>query len=400
MSPGGSTQQLAELQIQVIGTGFVELYKKLDELKAALGKQAEQAEQNSRSIQQAFGKMASGIQASLGLAGGYVQSFVRQGMALSAEGEQIQIRFQQISYQVASLFSPEIRKAADLLQHIVAWFRNLSGEQQAHIALWAKLAVGISLVGAAAPRVAASVAGLQTAWKGLSAAMGLAAANPALLAILAVAAAVALVTTHSRTLQAVFRELGLALVNTMEQVLDVVKSVASTIDAAAKAVGGVIDAAAGATGLGGAGKDKGPDFWERTKNDPLGLRYNQALLGDKAGGALTAAGGVGAFLGGAGWLATAAATVPKIGYNLGLYGAPEGYDDAERKRKEKEKQQLSMRLGGFESLSRSYERVAVAARNATGGKTVEERQLDAQEAVQRDVARIANRDPGRPPVVQ
>ena len=86
---------------------------------------------------------------------GTIMSYVRAGMAGTAQGNMIALQFQTISREVANLFLPVINQVVSSLIRVSDWFRRLSGDQQENIARW--VLVGVAALGTAnyLPKVAA-----------------------------------------------------------------------------------------------------------------------------------------------------------------------------------------------------------------------------------------------------
>lgn len=113
---------------------------------------------------------------------GHLMSYVRSGLAASAQGHMIELQFQMISREVAALFLPAINQTIAALSRVTTWFRSLSSEQQESIGKWIMLGVGALGVASALPKVAA---GFEIVGTAMRTAMN---ANPILLVAGAVAA--------------------------------------------------------------------------------------------------------------------------------------------------------------------------------------------------------------------
>lgn len=346
---GGSTfeQALADLKVTISTPETEPVVTALDLIKARLDRFAQQF----AGLNQVVGTFAASVQRLVGGVAATVSGLVTAGVALSSSGQQISIRMQQLSLQVASLFTPEIGRATQALTLLVGWMRGLSGEQQRLLAMLGGAAVGLSALALAAPRVVAGMQAVRTAVYGVQLALAAMSLNPWVLAIVAVVAAVVLLSAHSKTLQAMWVEIGTVIKNALEDALVAVKAIAAGIDDVAAAMGKVIDGdekqkeEKGATGR----------WWDRFANDPTGLRYNQKLFGD-------------------GWGSLVAATPLGLSIQGGQKFGWWGEDFKADRQGDKPHQTLAPRLGGFESLDHTWQRIAIASRDATGGVRSPEQQ--------------------------
>jgi hypothetical protein len=120
--------------------------KNITEAQARSLVQWEQAkgsvESYGKSVQEWIGGAAHG--AIFGLAA-VMGGLVTQGLALSAQGQVMTARFQELSLTVAGLFGPEIRAVSQWIQDLTTWIRGLSDEQKDSIVWWLKLGGAVAL---------------------------------------------------------------------------------------------------------------------------------------------------------------------------------------------------------------------------------------------------------------
>jgi len=133
---------------------------------------------------------ADGVRA-VGLAfaavSGTTLAWVRAGLQGTVEGERLSFTFQQISRQVSGVFLPAINAVTRALEHVLNWFRGLSGEQQGLIGKMTLLTVGLTGTSFAFLKLKANVQALSPALMSAGQAMATAfAANPVLGVIAAI----------------------------------------------------------------------------------------------------------------------------------------------------------------------------------------------------------------------
>lgn len=301
------------------------------------------------------------------LLAGTVLSYVRAGLQGTAEGEVIGLRFQQISREVANLFVPAIHAGIDALTAVVGWFRSLDGRQQENLGRWAALGVSALFVAQAMPKVAA---GIEMVGVALKAAL---AGNPVGLILVATAALVGLLGNTEKG-RAALEKLGAVAVNTLGPVLErlagVLEDVADKLAEAADALGPVVDQLGTLGGTAGGGRGHG-----------LGN-----ILGAATGAPLAALG-----------VDPLAPLVAATGLPLArLFGDPQNAE-ARRSRGPRDRQELTPRGGGFESVTETFRRLQTAA-NRTD---IPQRQLDTQRNIltfMQTAFSAARSQPARPAV--
>ncbi len=78
-------------------------------------------------------------------AAGAVGSLIGQGLSLSADGQVMAARFQQLALSVQGLFGPEVRAVSQWIQDVTNYLRDLTPEQKDNLVWWIKLTGGLAL---------------------------------------------------------------------------------------------------------------------------------------------------------------------------------------------------------------------------------------------------------------
>lgn len=143
-----------------------------------------------KAVQPALVRMGQTIQevgkraaVAFGIATSAVMSFVRAGLEGTVQGQQLRLQWQLLSREIAGLAVPAIRALLHGIQQVTAWFRSLSGEQQAVL-------VRIVSVGAAFMAASLILPKLIVGVKALGGVLVLLAANPVLAIVTALGALV------------------------------------------------------------------------------------------------------------------------------------------------------------------------------------------------------------------
>lgn len=118
-------------------------------LVPALKQVREGAEQIAKVATYAFATLTVGV---LG--------FVRAGVGASAVGEVLSFRMGELSRSIAGLFTPEIQRVIDLVQKATSWLRALSNEQRANIVHWVEAAAAALGMAIVMPRVITGIQAL------------------------------------------------------------------------------------------------------------------------------------------------------------------------------------------------------------------------------------------------
>jgi hypothetical protein len=139
-----------------------------------------------KSLQDNFSKLENGVKlvgpamtAVFSKAASSLEGFVRSGLSASATGQALNFHMQQLSLTIAGLFGPELRKLVDLVGSVTQYLRELSDGKKELIASFIKGAAAAMLVATVLPKIVgatstviAGVKALSLAFTGLGIASG------------------------------------------------------------------------------------------------------------------------------------------------------------------------------------------------------------------------------------
>lgn len=293
---------------------------------------------------------------------GAVMGFVRAGLQGTAEGNLINLRFQQLSRQIANLFLPVINRVIAALDRVVNWFYRLDGRQQANIARWAGMGIAALFAANQLPKVAA---GFEMVGAAMKAAM---AGNPIGLILVATAAIIGMLASTEKG-QAALTKLGDTVKNLLGPALDMLADSLNIIaDSLADAAEGIENAAEQFAQARGANRQAEAEQ-ARSAN-----RYATAFHPTNI------------------FLRTVANPLdPVAAWRTAFEQAETGGRQTRRRR-----QELTPAGGGFESVGEQYRRLTTAAARID----VQQRQLDTQGdilATLRGLFQHVQRNAGRSP---
>jgi hypothetical protein len=103
-----------------------------------------------------FGAAVAGFQALTGAARGWVNA----GLAGTGEAAVMQLQFQLLSREIASVFLPTIQTVSGYIGRLADWFRHLTGAQQDSIRRWIEAAAVMATVATVIPRIAGAITGV------------------------------------------------------------------------------------------------------------------------------------------------------------------------------------------------------------------------------------------------
>jgi hypothetical protein len=196
------------------------------QFSTTLGVMSERVSRTRDSINAATGPMSSAFL----MLKNSVMGWVTAGLQGTAEGYQLNYQFQQLSRQIAAVFLPVIRTAIQTIREAVDWFRGLTREQQDSFRNWTLIVGGVLGAGYALSWLAGILVSTTAAVQALNAGFlvlvarspavagaamvvgkGLSAAaavvfNPVSMGLLAVAAAVLLISDRLEKMNAGIRE--------------------------------------------------------------------------------------------------------------------------------------------------------------------------------------------------
>jgi hypothetical protein len=136
-------------------------------LAASLGKFTFHLERAREAIRPLAQVATAGFAAITGSIGGMATA----GFRGTVEGNRLAFQLQQLSREVAAVFSPVVDKAVEKIGELVTWFRSLSGQQQDQILHWTEAAVATLGFAIALPKVVAGIQFVVAAVSSLNAAL-------------------------------------------------------------------------------------------------------------------------------------------------------------------------------------------------------------------------------------
>lgn len=294
--------------------------------------------------------------------------FVRSGIAASGAGQVLGIQMQELTRQIASLFTPQVQFVIDKLQALVRWFQALSGEQQKGLRNWGLLLGGITAAGIVLPKIVAMFQALRVAMIGLrTAVVAMAGPLTPLLLLAGVLGAATISAGGLKDTAEGFAEIGKSLSRPFKDLVAVFKDIADAI----KPIVQSLDRMAGGSG----NRSALSTIMSRVSRTPLAgdtetpegrtrAAMNVAQATAIIGPRFTQ------------WLMSSAWASPA---RLAL-GLPSARDTAEQRR------ELPPRLGGIEQIDETYRRIAQAStRIGTATRNPQERAVELLEQIYRRV---------------
>jgi hypothetical protein len=234
------SEPLAQWDVEISATGL-EVFKdaaettrkRLDDMNAPAQKLARDMTASFGTATMALEKHRQQMQALTSVynqASGSLLSWVRAGMAGTAEGEMLGLQFQRLHREIANLFQPAITGAVNMVTKAADWFRNLSGAQQESIAKWVAISVGAMGAVVTLPKLAAGLSLVSNALRAMTA------ANPFLL----LAGAVAGLMVSTEEGRSAFGDLLDALKPLWDAVVEVFQPIASLLVDIARTISGLL----------------------------------------------------------------------------------------------------------------------------------------------------------------
>lgn len=124
---------------------------------------AEAADSAGAKIKNGFAGVAgvfNSVRGAIEGATGSLMGWVRQGFQGTTQGAMLNVQFELLSREIASIFIPIMDKVSYAVQEALNWFRQLTGAQQDQIMQWAAGAAAAALVANILPKVAGLIGGL------------------------------------------------------------------------------------------------------------------------------------------------------------------------------------------------------------------------------------------------
>lgn len=184
------------MYVELVAKGVKDVERGLDQIKKGLDKVDAKAKTTfakfSDSAKAAFEKVHRAATWAFAGASAAILHFVRAGLQGTTEGERMAHMFQLLSREIAAIFLPAIRFVTDKVQQLTSWFRSLTRQQQEQISKWAMVTLGVLALLVALPKLIAVISALIVVAKAAGAAMMTIVANPILLGITAITAAIGL----------------------------------------------------------------------------------------------------------------------------------------------------------------------------------------------------------------
>ena len=387
MSPngagGGASGTLANLVVQFVTQGQKELKQSLDDIQMAIGAvvlavqkfntqtiealektkgKTKEAATETVKLGEAFQKAATTINVAVGAGVAVIGGFVRQGLAAGSMGMVLSFQMERLALTLSGLFRPEIQKLTDMLGRLTDWINRLSESQKKTIAYFIEGAAAALAVGLILPRIATGIKAIIVAVAGLTKAIvagEIATGFGAILPILGLMVqGIVAFTVGTEQGRSMFRALAAAV----KPVADAVKALFGEFKGDMSAIGnsladGIYHAAHAMSQL----VSETINFINKTG----AIRETIDFLSKSL----------------AGWALLLKVIDVKFfgGKNRPAFApAEEGSRGAEMRRG-----------GGFESLSATYERIALAAlRASSGGRSPEERTADGIDEANKTLDRI------------
>lgn len=135
-------------------------------------KKQEQQTAKNKAVFVDYGEKAKaalqGVATAMTLGTGAIVGYATAGFYGSAMGQVFSFQMEQLSRVVGGLFGPELQKMLDLLASAVSWMRSLSDETKKSISFWVQGALAASAMTLVLPRLAAGISGLVMGVKALS----------------------------------------------------------------------------------------------------------------------------------------------------------------------------------------------------------------------------------------
>jgi len=147
---------LAELFVQFTVKGVDAFTSAIAGVQKELNKVQAQVEKVGQAGAQAFGMLNQ-----------HIGGLVRQGLSLSAVGDVLNFRMQQLALTVAGLFGPEIQKAIGLVEKLTGYINSLSQTQKESVAQWIEMAAAGTLFMKLLPLLTGGLGGLLTMFAGV-----------------------------------------------------------------------------------------------------------------------------------------------------------------------------------------------------------------------------------------
>lgn len=218
-------------------------HKAIDNVLQQVNGRLKEQKEKAAEMAEAHKRGALGVAAAYGVLTGMMGSWIRAGMQGTVEGERLGMTMQLLSREVASVFTPAIHGLTNALQNVLQWFRGMSGETQQTIGKVAGIAVAFLGLATILPKIAA---GIKMMGESMMAAF---AANPILTVVAAIAAL--LVNTEAgraaigsliSAVAPLADALGKTIGSIMEALTPALEAVATVIGTIAEAIKPVIEA--------------------------------------------------------------------------------------------------------------------------------------------------------------
>lgn len=281
-----------------------------------------------------------------------IYGFALAGFRASSYGQIFGYQMEEIARQVGSIFLPVIQRVTDGLGSLMRWFQGLSGAQQKSLREWGLLAGGITAAALVLPRVVAGFQAVQVAAKGLQLALtSVAAANPWLLVVAGLGAAIASTMTLQEATQ-LFVDVSKVIADPFRDLLALIKDIGAELRGAAtwaKELAGATDKSKGKD-------DKGIMGWAGDNLNPFANQQAmvEKLFGEKASKSIAS---------------RILSLSPTGGFATGLRLFTPWLDGAkayDRKPGDEARGDLMPRIGQFESVEQTYKRITEASIKVTG----------------------------------
>ncbi len=279
-----------------------------------------------------------------------VSGFAVAGFRASFYGQMFGYQMEEISRQVGSIFLPVFQRVTDTLGQVMRWFQSLTGAQQRNLREWGLLAAGITAAALIIPRVVSGFQAITMAVRGVGMALtGVSLANPWLLLVAGLGAAIASTMTLQEATQA-FSDISKVIADPFRDLLSLIQDIGKELRAAA---GWARELAGGAAG---AGKKKGAGEWAKDTLNPFANQQAlvEKLFGERASKTIAS---------------RVLSLSPTGGFATGLKMFTPWLDGAkayDRKPGDEARGDLLPKVGQFESVEATYRRITEASIKSTG----------------------------------
>lgn len=284
-----------------------------------------------------------------------VSGFAMAGFRASFYGQMFGYQMEEISRQVGSIFLPVFQRVTDTLGQVMRWFQGLTGAQQRNLREWGLLAAGITAAALTIPRVVSGFQAITMAVRGVGMALtGVSLANPWLLLVAGLGAAIASTMTLQEATQA-FTDVSKLIADPFRDLLALIKDIGQELRNGANWARGLAESVAGMKnkGDGGGGMlqwlGRGVNVMANTQalNEKLhGEAYSKSIFGRLSG-----------------------ISMAPLATGMRLFGT--GLDDTKAIKGraaagEEARGDLLPKVGQFESVEATYRRITEASIKSTG----------------------------------